>query len=114
AEVATPVPAFVEDMKSAIRVGRYERAMDAFCTAEGAEAQMLRRVVLGYLSYGLVRVGEVVQHARDVDRIMGFGFNWAPPSVLVDAIGALRTIALLEQAALPVPRGVLDGAAGGT
>jgi 3-hydroxyacyl-CoA dehydrogenase len=110
AEVATPLPAFVDQMKSAIRVGRYERAMDAFCTATGREADMLRRVVLGYISYGLMRVGEVVQHARDVDRIMGFGFNWAPPSVLVDAIGARKTIGLLEQAKLPVPRVVVDAA----
>ena len=110
AEVATPVPAFVEDMKSAIRGGRYARAMDAFCSASGSEAEMLRRVVLGYISYGLMRVGEVVKHARDVDRIMGFGFNWAPPSVLVDAIGARRTIGLLEQAKLPVPRVVVDAA----
>jgi len=109
-EVASPVPAFVEQMKAAIHVGRYERAMEVFCTAEGMEAQMLRRVVLGYISYGLNRVGEVVQRARDVDRIMGFGFNWAPPSVLVDAIGARRTIALLEQAKLDVPRVVVEAA----
>ncbi|HEY6036763.1 MAG TPA: 3-hydroxyacyl-CoA dehydrogenase family protein [Kofleriaceae bacterium] len=108
--VATPMPAFVDEMKAAIHVGRYERAMDAFCTATGAEAQLLRHVVLGYISYGLMRVGEVVQRARDVDRIMGFGFNWAPPSVLVDAIGARRTIGLLEQAKLPVPRVVIEAA----
>jgi hypothetical protein len=51
-----------------------------------------------------------VQHARDVDRIMGFGFNWAPPSVLVDAIGAPRTIELLEQEQLPVPTVVAEAA----
>ncbi|MBA3460142.1 MAG: 3-hydroxyacyl-CoA dehydrogenase family protein [Deltaproteobacteria bacterium] len=110
AEVAAPLPAFVEQMKAAIHVGRYERAMDAFCTAEGKEADLLRRVVLGYISYGLGRVGEVVQHARDIDRIMGFGFNWAPPSVLADAIGTRRTITLLEQAKLAVPRVLVEAA----
>ena len=84
-------------MKALIRVGRYEQAIDAFCAATGTDAELLRQVVLGYISYGLDRVGEVVQHARDVDRIMGFGFNWAPPSVLVDAIGARRTSASLER-----------------
>jgi 3-hydroxyacyl-CoA dehydrogenase len=107
---APALPAFVAEMKSAIHVGRYHRAMDAFCTAKGKEADLLRRVVLGYISYGLGRVGEVVQRARDVDRIMGFGFNWAPPSVLVDAIGARRTIALLEQAKLAVPRVLVEAA----
>ncbi len=109
-EVATPVPAFIEEMKTAIRVGRYHRAMDVFCNAEGKDAQLLRKIVLGYISYGLNRVGDVVQRPRDVDRIMGFGFNWAPPSVLVDAIGARRTITLLEQAKLAVPRVVVEAA----
>ncbi|HTJ43425.1 MAG TPA: 3-hydroxyacyl-CoA dehydrogenase family protein [Kofleriaceae bacterium] len=104
------LPSCVEQMKSAIRVGRYGRAMDAMCDATGDAATLLRRVVLGYVSYGLSRVGEVVAGARDVDRIMGFGFNWAPPSVLVDAIGARRTIALLDKAKLPVPRVIVDAA----
>ena len=64
----------------------------------------MRKVILGYVSYGLNRVGEVVESVADVDRIMGFGFNWAPPSVLVDLIGARRTVTLLEAAKLPVPR----------
>ena len=46
----------------------------------------------------------------DVDRIMGFGFNWAPPGALVDLIGARRTVALLEAAKLPVPRVLVDAA----
>jgi hypothetical protein len=45
---------------------------------------------------------------------MGFGFNWAPPSVLVDAIGATRTISLLEHEKLPVPAVVSAAAASGT
>jgi len=110
AEVAAAAPACVEQMKSAIHTGRYARAMDVFCTATGKDAELLRKVVLGYISYGLNRVGEVVQRPRDVDRIMGFGFNWAPPSVLVDAIGARRTITLLEQAKLAVPRVLVEAA----
>ena len=103
AEMIPPVPAFVERMKAAIRTGRHTDALDAMCEAGGREAELLRRVMLGYISYALGRVGEVVEQARDVDRIMGFGFNWAPPSLLVDAIGPARTIGLLEAAGLPVP-----------
>ena len=110
AELARPLPAFVDDMKAAIRVGRYGAAMDAMCAATGAEADLLRKVVLGYVSYGLARVGEVVARPRDVDRIMGFGFNWAPPSVLADAIGARRLIGLLDRAQLLVPRVVVEAA----
>jgi hypothetical protein len=66
--------------------------------------------VLGYVSYGLGLVGEVVDRPRDIDRIMGFGFRWAPPSALVDAIGPGRTIVLLERAKLPIPQSVVASA----
>jgi len=103
ADVKPPIPSFIERMKAAIRSGRHPEALDVLCRAEGKDAAILRRVMLGYVSYALGRIGEVVTHPRDVDRIMGFGFNWAPPSVLVDAIGAPRTIELLEREGLPVP-----------
>ncbi len=110
AEVKVELPPFVAAMNRAIRAGRYRQAMDAMADATGTGADLLRQVMLGYVSYGLNRVGEVVERARDVDRIMGFGFNWAPPCVLVDAIGARRTVALLERARLPVPRVVVEAA----
>lgn len=110
AEVAPPVPAIVERMKAALRAGRHIGAMEVMCTAAGREAELLRRVLLGYISYGLGLVGEVVDRPRDIDRIMGFGFHWAPPGVLVDAIGPGRTIVMLERARLPVPRSILEAA----
>jgi 3-hydroxyacyl-CoA dehydrogenase len=113
AELARPLPPFVEAMKAAIRSGAgrgYRGAMEVLCAATDPEAELLRRILLGYISYGLGLVGEVVERPRDIDRIMAFGFHWAPPSVLVDAIGPGRTIVLLERARLPVPRAVLDAA----
>jgi 3-hydroxyacyl-CoA dehydrogenase len=106
-----PVP-FVEKMKQLHRVGLYRDAFEVFAEATGPEADLAKRVILGYISYGLNRVGEkeVVRSPRDVDRIMGFGFNWAPPTVLVDVIGVKTTIGLLEKYSLPVPH-VLQQAA---
>jgi 3-hydroxyacyl-CoA dehydrogenase len=112
-EVAPRRPAFADRMTSAIQTGHglgYRRAMEVLCAADGWEADLLRRILLGYISYGLGLVGEVVERPRDIDRIMAFGFHWAPPSVLVDAIGPGRTIVLLERARLPVPRAVVDAA----
>jgi len=102
------LPDVARKMKQLHHVGRYKAAFDVFAEATGPDAELMRRVILGYVSYGLMRVGEVVERAADVDRIMGFGFNWAPPSVLVDVIGARRTVALLEAAKLPVPRVITD------
>lgn len=114
AEVAREPSELVLRMRALHRVGRYHQAMALFAGAEGAEADLMRKVVLGYVSYGLARVGEVVKEARDVDRIMGFGFNWAPPSVLVDVIGAARTVSLFEVAGLPVPPVVAAAASSGS
>jgi 3-hydroxyacyl-CoA dehydrogenase len=104
------VPEVAKRMKALHHVGRYREAFDVFAEASGADAELMRRVILGYVSYGLMRVGEVVQSVADVDRIMGFGFNWAPPGVLVDLIGARRTVALIEAARLPLPRALVDAA----
>ncbi len=96
-------PDFVARMKRLNHVGRYRETVAVMLEAKGSEADLLRRVILGYVSYGLNRVGEVVKEARDVDRIMGFGFNWAPPSVLVDLAGVKEMIRALERAKLDVP-----------
>jgi hypothetical protein len=103
-------PEVARRMQQLHRVGRYRAAFDVFAEANGPDAKLMRQVILGYLSYGLARVGEVVETAADVDRIMGFGFNWAPPGALVDLIGARRTVALLEAHDLPVPRVVATAA----
>ncbi|HSD11150.1 MAG TPA: 3-hydroxyacyl-CoA dehydrogenase family protein [Candidatus Binatia bacterium] len=96
-------PDFVARMKRLNRVGRYREAVGLMLEAKGFEADLLRRVILGYVSYGLNRVGDVVKEARDVDRIMGFGFNWAPPSLLVDLAGTREMIRALERTGLEVP-----------
>jgi 3-hydroxyacyl-CoA dehydrogenase len=99
-----PVPiAFVEKMKQLHRVGRYGDALKVLAEAGGADADLCRRVVLGYVSYGLNRVGEVAASASDVDRIMSYGFNWAPPTAIVDLLGAKNTVAMLQKLKLKVP-----------
>ena len=94
---------FVEKMKQLHRVGRYADALKVLADAAGADADLCRRVVLGYVSYGLNRVGEVAASASDVDRIMSYGFNWAPPTAIVDLLGAKNTVAMLQKLKLKVP-----------
>jgi 3-hydroxyacyl-CoA dehydrogenase len=104
-ELKAPRLGFVEEMRDLNRVGRYADAFKVFLAASGAEADLARSIVFGYISYGLNRVGdgEVVKEPRDVDRIMGFGFNWAPPTVLADLIGVKETIRGIEKCGLKVP-----------
>jgi 3-hydroxyacyl-CoA dehydrogenase len=113
-ELKRPAPIdFVERMKMLNRVGRYADAMAVLADAKGAEAELCRRVVLGYVSYALNRVGEVAESSADVDTIMSYGFNWAPPCAIVDLIGASRTVALLRHHQLPVPASLEQAARSG-
>ena len=101
---------FVEQMKALHRVGRYREAMQVFLEAPGSEADLARRVVLGYVSYALNRVGpdEVVSRPLDADLIMGYGFNWAPPSALVDLFGGAAAMDAMAKLDLKVPQVLLD------
>jgi 3-hydroxyacyl-CoA dehydrogenase len=104
---------FVERMKSLNRVGKYTEAMKVLAEAKGGNAELCRKVVLGYVSYGLNRVGEVAESPADVDTIMSYGFNWAPPCALVDLIGANKTIGLLNELKLSIPKSIEQAAANG-
>lgn len=105
---------FVEEIKALNRSGRYLQGVRRFMEAEGAQADIARRVILGYVSYALNRVGanEVVQSYDDVDRIMTAGFNWAPPSALADMIGPRETVEALKRYDLPASP-LLEAAARG-
>ena len=111
-EKPAPIP-FVEKMKQLHRVGRYAEALNVLGEAKGADADLCRRVVLGYVSYALNRVGEVAASAADVDTIMSFGFNWAPPTAIVDLLGAKNTVAMLQKLKLKVPATVEQAASRG-
>jgi 3-hydroxyacyl-CoA dehydrogenase len=104
---------FVEKMKQLHRVGRYSDALKVLAEANGADADRCRRVVLGYISHALNRVGEVAASAADVDTIMSYGFNWAPPTAIVDLLGARTTVAMLQKLKLKVPATVEQAASRG-
>jgi 3-hydroxyacyl-CoA dehydrogenase len=83
--------------------GRYQEGLQVFLAAPGDHAALARKVIAGYLSYAFHRVGEVTKSIDGIDRIMATGFNWAPPSVLCDTLGAVGAVELIERAGLPVP-----------
>lgn len=102
-EIKLPDLSFIDEVTALHRVGDYRGAMAALMKAQGREAELARRVVAGYISYAFHRVGEVTESIRGIDLIMGFGFNWAPPSVLVDTIGVEAAVRMLEDSGVPVP-----------
>jgi len=103
AEQKLPSLDFIERIAALHAVGRYAEGLRSFLAAEGPEAALARRVIAGYVSYAFHRVGEVTDTISGIDLIMATGFNWAPPSVLVDLIGARASVEWIEGAGLPVP-----------
>ena len=101
--IPRPDLSFVEEISRLHHVGRYREGMQAFAAASGRYAAIAQKVIAGYISYAFHRVGEVTDDISGIDRIMGFGFNWAPPSVLVDTIGLKTSIQMIEKAGLAVP-----------
>jgi len=102
-EIRLPDLSYIDDVAALYAQARYAEGIQVFLNAEGDEAALARKVIAGYLSYAFLRVGEVTDTISGIDRIMGAGFNWAPPSVLVDTMGAASAVRLIEEAGLTVP-----------
>jgi 3-hydroxyacyl-CoA dehydrogenase len=109
-EQKLPDLSYIGDVASLYAQGRYAEGIQVFLAADGDEAALARKVIAGYLSYAFLRVGEVTDTIDGIDRIMGAGFNWAPPSVLVDTMGAASAVRLIEEAGLVVPEALTRAA----
>jgi len=105
-EVALPDLGYIDEVAFFHSQGRYQEGMQVFLAAKGPEAAMARKVIAGYISYAFHRVGEVTDTINGIDRIVGMGFNWAPPSVLVDVMGPAGAVAMIKEARLPVPEAI--------
>ena len=64
----------------------------------------MAEMIGGYISYAYHRVGEAADGINEIDRIVGTGFNWGPPSVLVDTMTPAGATRMIEEAGLPVPQ----------
>ncbi len=114
AEVSLPDLSYIDDVAHLYAQGRYREGIQGFLGAEGEYAAIARKVIAGYISYAFHRVGEVTETIDGVDRIMGMGFNWAPPSVLVDTMGAPAAVEMIAKSGLPVPSNLEEIARSGT
>jgi 3-hydroxyacyl-CoA dehydrogenase len=112
-EIELPALDYIDEVAHLYSMGRYEEGLAVFLAAESSEAAIARKAIAGYISYAFHRAGEVTETITGIDLIMGAGFNWAPPSVLVDTMGVPAAIRLIEEAALPVPEALSKAAKSG-
>jgi len=109
-DIKLPELGYIDEVAALHRDGRYQEGMQVFLNAEGEYAKIARGVIAGYIAYAFNRVGEVTETIDGIDRIMGMGFNAAPPSVLVDALTPKGAVAMIEEAGLSVPPALSDAA----
>jgi 3-hydroxyacyl-CoA dehydrogenase len=112
-EIKLPALDYIDEVAHLYSMARYAEGLAVFLDAAGEEAAIARKLVAGYISYAFHRVGEVAETITGIDMIMGAGFNWAPPSVLVDTMGVPAAIQMLEEASVPVPEALSKAAASG-
>jgi 3-hydroxyacyl-CoA dehydrogenase len=110
ADIQLPDLGYIDEVAALHRDGRYKEGMQIFREAKGEHAAMARKVIAGYIAYAFHRVGEVTETIDGIDRIMGMGFNAAPPSVLVDTIGAAGVVEMIAEAGLTPPQALVDAA----
>jgi 3-hydroxyacyl-CoA dehydrogenase len=103
-----PHVAFVEQAKHFIRMGMYREAFEAILSAQGREAEVVKDILCAYVAYSYSLIGEVTDSRmgiEGIDRVMSYGFHWAPPSVIVEMLGGSSAAAgLLAERGLPVPQ----------
>jgi len=95
---------FAAEAKRRIALADYRGVLRVICEDGSEEARLCRYFLARYLSYAFSIIGEVIDTRDCIDSVMGFGFNWAPPSAYVDLLGGVdRAVRLIESARLPVP-----------
>ena len=107
-----PHVVFVEKAKRLIHLGMYEEAFDVIKTAKGAEAQIVREVLCTYAAYSYALIGTVTdpsQGIEGIDKVMCYGFNWAPPSTIVNMLGGKEEmVRLLQESGIAVPEALSE------
>ncbi len=98
---------FVEKAKQSIHMGLYRKAFEAILEAEGKEAELVTGVLGAYVVYAYSLIGEVTpaEHGiAGIDKVMSAGFNWAPPSIILDMLGGRESVLrLIEAKGLSAP-----------
>lgn len=87
----------ITHMSSLIHNGQYAMAFRHLVTDTTIDADIIKYFLIQYVCYSFSLVGVVTSDYRDIDRAMGYGFNWLPPSAVVDLFGGFSTFQRLAR-----------------
>ncbi len=100
--VATQLPARALDAAQAI-VDQKEPLID-LVLGDDVQAKFCQHVLARVLGYAASLLGTVTDSPQDIDDAMKLGFNWIRgPFEMIDALGASRVRALMNNLDMPIP-----------
>ncbi len=98
---------FVEAAEYMIHWGKYREAFDIVKTSRSKETDIVTDILCAYIAYSYARIGEVTREEfgiDGIDKVMSFGYHWAPPSLIVNMFGGKKYVLdLLEKKGFEVP-----------
>lgn len=89
---------FAIEMCDLLYEGDYRQAFDLLAANHSSEAQICLAGLLKYTIYSYAIAGEISDGICSADDVMATGFNWCPPSAIVDMLGGgTRFVALCRE-----------------
>ena len=73
-------------MINCLEDGRYQEAFDTLQQDDSEEARICLYFLLKYVQISIASVNAVASDLSDADIAMAYGFNWAPPSVILSLL----------------------------
>ncbi len=103
-EYREPVKPDFPELKKIMREGRPESRLKALIGGEGRAAELAWKLLAPTLSYSAMRLPEIADDARTLDRGLCLGFNWElGPFAAWDALGFRETTERLRADGYPLP-----------
>ena len=98
---------FIEKAKHFVHMGLYRDAFDVISKSTNPEVSILMNTLCMYVSYSFNLIGEATElndGIEGIDKVMSYGFNWAPPSVILSLLGGKDKVSdMLLERELKVP-----------
>lgn len=94
----------ISAVKEKIKEGMYKEAILLLTTSNTKESRIIQYFFAKYIYLSFSLIGLAAKNIEDIDTAMSYGFNWLPPSALVDLLGGKsNTIKLLAKFNLEPP-----------